>query len=75
MSTLVDYARRTGFAFETSPSGRWVRLHLGSREAYVVEGAWGNSYLVWAGEGPTNADVERFRCPEEALRAVLRLSA
>ena len=40
-----------------------------------MEGAWGETYLVWTGDGSVNAEVARFRRPEEALRAVLRLAA
>ncbi|MCL4466670.1 MAG: hypothetical protein M1389_11730 [Chloroflexi bacterium] len=79
MPNLTEIARRTGFPFEASPSGRWVRFITGGEPVYVVEGAWGNSYLVWAGADAESANdptasesVETFLRPEEAVTAVLR---
>jgi len=80
MPSLVEVASRTGFPFEASPSGRWVRFNVGHAPVYLVEGAWGNSYLVWAGdEGEAGNDggesVQRFMRVEEAVKAVLRLAS
>jgi hypothetical protein len=78
MPSLVEVASRTGFPFEASPSGRWVRFDMGPAPVYLVEGAWGNSYLVWAGEegdGAKAESVQQFLRVEEALKAVLRLAS
>ena len=80
MPSLVEVASRTGFPFEASPSGRWVRFDAGHAPVYLVEGAWGNSYLVWAGDDgdPETArgdSVQRFMRVEEAVKAVLRLAS
>jgi hypothetical protein len=79
MPSLVEIARRTGFPFESSPSGRWIRFRAGGELVYIVEGAWGNSYLVWAGASAENVNepaagesVQTFLRPEEAVTAVLR---
>lgn len=81
MPSLLDFARRSGLAFEASPSGRWVRFQTGSGPIYVVEGAWGNNYLVWNGNRTTEEEPEgveralRFLRPEEAIQAVNRLAS
>lgn len=75
MSSLLDLARRSGFAYEASPSGRWVKFVAGGSSVYVVEGAWGNSYLVWEGSDGQPDTVERYLRAEEALSAVRRLAS
>ncbi len=75
MSKLVETARRSGFAFETSPSGRWVRIPSAAGDVYVVEGAWGSNYLVWAGGESQAEGVERYLHREEAMKAVRRLAS
>jgi hypothetical protein len=76
MPTLLDFARSSGIAFESSPSGRWVKFYTGSGQVYVVEGAWGNNYLVWTGAAEAEPEaIERFMRPEEALNAVFRLAS
>ncbi len=75
MSHLLEVASRSGFIYEASPSGRWVRLRAGDSHVYVVEGAWGNCYLVWLGSDGQPRQVGRFLRPEEALNAAARLAS
>lgn len=76
MPSLLEFARRSGLAYESSPSGRWVKFNTGSGQVYVVEGAWGNNYLVWTGAAEAEPEeVEHFMRPEEAISAVFRLAS
>ncbi len=75
MSHLLEVASHSGFSYEASPSGRWVRFRAGDSFVYVVEGAWGNCYLVWAGSDGQRQQVGRYLRPEEALKVAARLAS
>ncbi|MHB1131278.1 MAG: hypothetical protein ACYC4L_02700 [Chloroflexota bacterium] len=79
MPSLLEIAARSGVSFETSPSGRWVRFNTPVTPIYVVEGAWGNGYMVWSGQktAPSRSEdgVQRFLRIEEAVSAALKLAS
>lgn len=75
MPTLLEVARRSGLVHEASSSGRWVKFFTAAGEVYVVEGAWGNSYVVLIGAEPETESATRYLRAEEAVGSVTRLAS
>ncbi len=72
-SGLLNSTAALGVPYETSLSGRWIRLQAAGRVAYVVEGAWqeGCVLLVLAPDGTRRA--KHYHRPEDALAAAVEI--
>src|SRR5438105_4235920 len=76
MKTLIDAARDTGFRYETSDSGRWVRLLAPSgKDIYVAEYSWSDDcakhYVIFASHADEIAPVQpaKYISIDDALEA------
>lgn len=69
---LVQAARSRGIAFDSSPTGRWIRIAGQGGVSYVVQDAWGDGCLVLEVGGEQNGASQHFLNADLAVLAAAR---
>lgn len=69
---LVRAAQQSGLAFESSPSGRWIRLSGPRGAVYVVQDPWGEGCSVMHVGTQRGRRATHFLNPISAVHAAVR---
>jgi len=72
LAPLVRAAQQAGLPFESSPTGRWIRLAGQQGVAYVVQDAWGEGCLLMDVDRHDGSRTEHFLKVEPAVQAAAR---